>query len=58
MAKGIQLLRRPIRAPDKILDRFYVNGMEFLSLTGADISPAKPPFASGEYRGETVVFAG
>lgn len=48
MAKGIQLLRRPIRAPDKILERFYVNGMEFLSLSGADISPAKPPFASGE----------
>ena len=50
------LLRRPIRACDRILDIFYVISMEFLSLSRRRSSARN--FPSGEERGETDVFAG
>ena len=52
----MQLLRRPIRASDRILDIFYVISMEFLSLSRRRSSARNVP--SGEERGETDVFAG
>ena len=45
------LLRRPIRACDRILDIFYVISMEFLSLSRRRFSARNVP--SGEGRGET-----
>ena len=52
----MQLLRRPIRASDRILDIFYVISMEFLSLSRRRSSARNVP--SGEERGETDVSAG
>ena len=43
-------------AYDRIPDRFYVIGMEFLSLSRRRSSSRNVP--SGEERGETAVFAG
>ena len=50
------LLRRPIRASDRILDIFYIISMAFLSLSRRRSSLQNVP--SGEERGETDVFAG
>ena len=56
IAKTIQLLRRPIRAPDQIPDRFYVISMKFLLLRHRRFFPLNVP--SGGEREETAVFAG
>ena len=50
------LLRRPISASDKIPNRFYVIGLEFLSLSRRRSSTWNVP--TGEELGETDVFAG
>ena len=50
------LLRRPIRASDRILDIFYVISIEFLSLSRRRSSAQN--VVSGEERGETDVFEG
>jgi len=47
---------RPINASDRILDRFYVISMEFLSLSRRRFSARNVPI--GEERGETDVSAG
>ena len=52
----MQLVRRPITAYDRVLDRFYVISMEFLSLSRRR-SPLRN-VTCDEERGETVVFAG
>ena len=52
----MQLLRRPIKASDQILDIFYVISMEFLSLSPRCSSAWN--VLSSEKHGETDVFAG
>ena len=52
----MELLRRPISASDRNLDRFYLISMEFLSLSRRRSSARNVPIA--EERGETDVFAG
>ena len=52
----MELLRHPISAYDRILDRSYVISVEFLLLSRRRSSSRNVP--SGEERGETLVFAG
>ena len=56
MFSSARLLRRPIRAPDQIPDRFYVINMEFLSLSRGCLSWRN--VLSYEEQEETAVFAG
>ena len=55
IVKRIWSVRLPIRAPDRILDGFYVISMQFSSLTRRPLSLNVP---SGKEPGETAVFAG